>query len=69
MSGFEVMRAIRAAHPEGGPFAIALTGYAQPEDREQTLAAGFDAHLAKPPSFEELDEILAMVARGKAPPG
>ncbi len=69
MSGFEVMRAIRAARPEGGIFAIALTGYAQPEDREQALAAGFDAHLAKPPRFEELDEILVSVAGSRTRPG
>ena len=28
--------------------AIALTGYAQPEDRTQALIAGFQAHLSKP---------------------
>ncbi|HVJ30223.1 MAG TPA: ATP-binding cassette domain-containing protein [Gammaproteobacteria bacterium] len=28
--------------------AIALTGYAEPEDRTQALIAGFQAHLAKP---------------------
>jgi ATP-binding cassette subfamily B protein len=28
--------------------AIALTGYAEPEDRAQALVAGFQAHLAKP---------------------
>jgi ATP-binding cassette subfamily B protein len=28
--------------------AIALTGYAEPEDRTQALAVGFQAHLAKP---------------------
>jgi PAS domain S-box-containing protein len=65
LSGFEVIRAIRVAHPATGIFAIALTGYAQPEDREQALAAGFDAHLAKPPSFTELDEILSKVATMK----
>ena len=62
------MRAIRSAHPASGIFAIALTGYAQPEDRERALAAGFDAHLAKPPIFEELEEILAGVARRKGRP-
>ncbi len=67
MNGFEVIRAIRAAHPATRVFAIALTGYAQPEDREQALAAGFDAHLAKPPSFEELEQILAEVAGRKRP--
>jgi len=65
LDGFEVMRAIRAAHPASGIFAVALTGYAQAEDREKALAAGFDAHLAKPPPFEKLDEMLAGVARHK----
>jgi ATP-binding cassette subfamily B protein len=40
--------------------AIALTGYAQPEDRTQALAAGFQAHLAKPASPQVL---LATAAR------
>ena len=34
--------------------AIALTGYAQPEDRMQALVAGFQAHLAKPAQPAEL---------------
>ena len=69
LDGFEVIRAIRAAHPATRMYAIALTGYAQPEDRAQALAAGFDAHLAKPPRFEELDEILAEVVRKVASTG
>jgi PAS domain S-box-containing protein len=67
LSGFEVIRAIRAAHPASGVFAIALTGYAQPQDRDQAFQAGFDAHLAKPPDFAELDQILSDVARRKGP--
>ena len=65
VTGLEVIRAIRANHPAAGIFAIALTGYAQADDREQALAAGFDAHLAKPPRFDELDQLLAEVARTK----
>jgi CheY-like chemotaxis protein len=68
MDGFEVVRRIRAALPAPRPFTIALTGYTQPQDRAQALEAGFDAHLAKPPSFAELDRILAAVARRKGPP-
>jgi CheY-like chemotaxis protein len=68
LSGFQVIRAIRAAHPSAGVFAIALTGYAQPQDRDQALQSGFDAHLAKPPDFAELDQILSEVARRKASP-
>jgi CheY-like chemotaxis protein/nitrogen-specific signal transduction histidine kinase len=63
LNGFDVIRAIRSAEPSNPVFAIALTGYAQPLDREEAFAAGFDAHLAKPPDFDELDRLLAKVAR------
>jgi CheY-like chemotaxis protein len=62
VNGFSVIRAIRAQPGGHRPFALALTGYAQPDDRAAALAAGFDAHLAKPPSLEELDRLLAEVA-------
>jgi PAS domain S-box-containing protein len=68
LSGLQVIRAVRAAHPAIGIFAIALTGYAQPQDRDQAFQAGFDAHLAKPPDFAELDQVLSEVARRKRPP-
>ena len=44
--------------------AIALTAYARPEDREQALVSGFQAHVAKP---VEPAELLAVIARF-APP-
>jgi CheY-like chemotaxis protein len=34
-------------------------GYASREDREKALAAGFDRHLVKPPSLEELEQALS----------
>lgn len=40
-------------------FAVVLSGYDRPEDRERALAAGFDAHLVKPMSFERLTALLA----------
>ena len=66
LNGFDVIRAIRVTHPADEILAIALTGYAQPDDRDQALAAGFDVHLPKPPDFAALDHILAGVARGRA---
>jgi CheY-like chemotaxis protein len=42
-------------------FLVALSGYALPEDVARAQAAGFDRHLAKPPSLEKLEEILAEV--------
>ena len=63
LNGFDVIRAIRSTDPSNPVFAIALTGYAQPLDREEAFIAGFDAHLAKPPDFDELNRLLATVAR------
>ena len=40
-------------------YLIALTGYGLAEDRRRALAAGFDAHVTKPPQIERL---LALVA-------
>ena len=34
--------------------AIALTGFARPEDRMQALVAGFQAHVVKPALPQEL---------------
>ena len=58
MDGYAVARALRRDAVTASAFLIALTGYAQPEDQRQALAAGFDAHLAKPPSIEKIKEIL-----------
>lgn len=33
---------------------VAVTAYAQPEDRRRALEAGFDVHLAKPVDLDEL---------------
>jgi CheY-like chemotaxis protein len=38
---------------------VALSGYAQPDDRERSREAGFDAHLAKPPDIEAVNAVLA----------
>lgn len=54
IDGYELMRALRkTAGMERVP-AIALTGYAREEDRELALAAGYDAHLAKPAEIRSL---------------
>jgi PAS domain S-box-containing protein len=59
LSGYEVARRLRADGALAGTRLIALTGYAQPEDRRRAAEAGFHAHLAKPPPLEALSELLA----------
>jgi CheY-like chemotaxis protein len=49
--GYELVRRVRQMEDERkGPrlTIIALTAFARPEDRQKTLDAGFDLHLAKP---------------------
>jgi CheY-like chemotaxis protein len=38
---------------------IALTGYDTPEAHALSAAAGFDHHLSKPVSFDELSQLLS----------
>ena len=58
IDGYEVARRVRAA-TGGDIYLIALTGYGQPEDRRLAEEAGFDRHLVKPVSLNELRLILA----------
>ncbi|HEX8719571.1 MAG TPA: PAS domain S-box protein [Pyrinomonadaceae bacterium] len=45
--------------------SLALTAFARAEDRERSLAAGFDAHLAKPVEPSQLlSAVAALAARG-----
>ena len=66
LDGYEVGRQIRAIL--GPPVRlIALTGYGQPEDRQRSRAAGFDAHLVKPVSGSLLHQTIgALLASGPA---
>lgn len=59
MDGFEVARRLRAEPGCAGTLIIAVTGYGQPEDRQKSMAAGFDHHLVKPIDIEELKRLLA----------
>ncbi|HUQ53113.1 MAG TPA: hypothetical protein VM692_12890 [Gammaproteobacteria bacterium] len=38
---------------------MALTGYGQPDDRDEARRAGFDDHLVKPADLQSVDAILA----------
>jgi signal transduction histidine kinase/ActR/RegA family two-component response regulator len=68
VTGFEVARALRAEPALRATRVVALSGYAQPEDRARAAEAGFHAHVAKPPTLDALEALLASVAadRGAA---
>lgn len=60
ISGYEVARRLRAMRAlPSQPRLIALTGWGSDEDRRQTDAAGFDAHLVKPVDPAGLGQMFA----------
>jgi CheY-like chemotaxis protein len=63
MDGYAVAQALRADAALAHVFLAALTGYVQPEDVARAQAAGFDLHLAKPPSSEALERALGEARR------
>ena len=66
IDGYELARRIREADLTPRPLLIALSGYAQPEDRQASAAAGFDKHFAKPADLPKLLEVMraAKASRG-----
>jgi PAS domain S-box-containing protein len=60
MTGFEVARALRADPATATAILVAVSGYAQDEDRRKAREAGFDALLAKPACA---DELMGLIAR------
>jgi PAS domain S-box-containing protein len=58
MSGYDVARALRSSCGRTIRL-VAVSGYAQPEDVERAIEAGFDGHIAKPPDPEEVERVLA----------
>ena len=62
MDGLDLMRAVRAANADKPPFAVALSGYGQDDDRTRGLAAGFDRYLVKPVAAASLRDVIAQLA-------
>jgi PAS domain S-box-containing protein len=58
MDGYEVARAFRADADLRAVRLVALTGYALPDDVAKAREAGFDAHVAKPPTIEKLQRAM-----------
>jgi CheY-like chemotaxis protein len=58
VDGYEVARTLREDESLHSMRLVALSGYAQPEDKERARESGFDAHLAKPSPMTELLALL-----------
>jgi CheY-like chemotaxis protein len=61
MDGYETARRLRST-PEGRDISlVALTGWAQDEDRRRTKAEGFVRHLLKPVDADALRAVLLSI--------
>ncbi len=69
MTGYDVARALRADPALRDLRLVALSGYASPDDVERSIAAGFDAHLAKPPDIQLLARSLRPAEGAALPRG
>jgi CheY-like chemotaxis protein len=69
MDGLEVARRIRQTPEFKDVMLIALTGWGQERDREQSREAGFNHHLVKPVDLDALQSLLASLAPRKPPRG
>ena len=63
MDGYEVARRMRGREETREAKLIALTGWGQQRDRDNSRAAGFDHHLIKPADLGALQAVLRSVAR------
>ena len=60
MDGCELVARLRQLPATAEAYCVALTGFSRSDDSSRALAAGFDAHLAKPVA---LDALLQTIAR------
>ncbi|NEX63137.1 ATP-binding protein [Noviherbaspirillum galbum] len=58
IDGYELAHRLRSRQGNEKKVFVAITGYGQEQDRQQSAAAGFDYHLVKPVKADSLIELL-----------
>lgn len=66
LDGYDVARAIRADESLKDVVLIALSGYGQESDIRCSSSAGFDLHLMKPVSFQQLEDELTKIIKTRS---
>jgi PAS domain S-box-containing protein len=66
LNGYEVAKQIRQQPALTDTVLVAMTGYGQESDRQNSQKAGFDHHLVKPADFAMVLQILATVSDSPA---
>lgn len=59
MDGHALVKRLKSIAALTDTVFVALTGYGQPQDREQALRSGFDHFFVKPVNTKELLAVLA----------
>ena len=62
MNGYDAARRVRAESWGQRVMLVALTGWGQRSDVERARAAGFDLHLVKPVTVEQIQGVVGMLA-------
>lgn len=62
LDGYQVARRVRERFKKDEICLIALTGYGREDDHEAVLDAGFDEHLVKPVSIQELKAVVGRIS-------
>jgi CheY-like chemotaxis protein len=69
LDGYQVGSRIRENPEFNEVLLVALTGYGQAEDRRKSASVGFDVHIVKPPSTEDIHRILTHPKLARASDG
>jgi CheY-like chemotaxis protein len=65
--GNELARRLRRLPQATNATLVAMTGYGRQQDRDASMAAGFDGYMVKPVNTMELSDLLAEAAAEKHP--
>lgn len=65
MTGYELVRRLRARKDMKDVVIIAMTGYGQTDDRIRAIESGFDDHLVKPVDIRVLKRTLASIQNSR----
>ena len=67
MDGYAVCRAVREDNLIKDTVIIAQTGWGRDRDRATATQAGFDHHLVKPVSLDDLERVLSKIGAASLP--
>ncbi len=58
LSGYDFAKIVRQTYPGNQPLMVAVTGYGQENDKQLATEAGFNHHVVKPVSIDNLKRLM-----------